>query len=212
MSLCTDRFSSTQRILLRCLLMCAMSLRPESIAFADGERERSISRSDDARLPLPTRVNGENGLAASRTKSVSNGGGLWATVLALGAILGTLSLAGRWLKPYFGAPRGLPIEAFELLGRRMIEPKVSVHLVRCGGRVLVLGLSSEGVRTLSEIDDPHEVDRLTKICVNQSDALYTATARPSSLPTDGPSKSYLSRSIKDPRHAAFKPSEERSHG
>ncbi|MBC8113026.1 MAG: flagellar biosynthetic protein FliO, partial [Candidatus Saccharimonas sp.] len=162
MSLRADRMSPAHRTLLRNALVCALCLLPHSSARAEGELERGPSRAAASSLPLPPRANGHDGVATSRPKSAANGGGLWTTVLALGAIVGALALAGRWLKPYLGAPRGLPIEALELLGRRLIEPKVSIHLVRCGGKVLVLGVSPDGVRTLSEIADPHEVDRLTE--------------------------------------------------
>ena len=170
MSLRANRMSPAHRTLLRYALVCALCLLPDSLARAEGEVERGPSRAAASSLPLPPRANGHDGAATSRTKTASNGGGLWTTVLALGAIVGALALAGRWLKPYLGAPRGLPIEALELLGRRMIEPKVSIHLVRCGGKVLVLGVSPDGVRTLSEIADPHEVERLTETCLNQADS------------------------------------------
>lgn len=175
MSLRADRMSPAHRTLLRCAFVCALCLLPDSFARAEGELERGPTRAAASSLPLPPRANGHEGAAASRTKSASNGGGLWTTVLALGAIVTALALAGRWLKPYLGAPRGLPIEAFELLGRRLIEPKVSIHLVRCGGKILVLGVSPDGVRTLSEISDPQEVARLTETCQNQMDSRQTAT-------------------------------------
>jgi flagellar biogenesis protein FliO len=58
----------------------------------------------------------------------------------------------------------LPTEALELLGKRTIEPRVSIQMVRCGGKILVLGVSPEGIRTLSEISDPVEVDLLAGAC------------------------------------------------
>ena len=175
MSLRADRMSPAHCTLLRYALVCALCLLPDSFARAEGELERGQSRTAASSLPLPPRANGHDGATASRPKTASNGGGLWTTVLALGAIVGALALAGRWLKPYLGAPRGLPIEALELLGRRLIEPKVSIHLVRCGGKVLVLGVSPDGVRTLSEIADPHEVERLTETCLNQTDSRKPVT-------------------------------------
>lgn len=167
--------SPAHRTLLRYVLVCALCLLPCSLAHAEGNLERGPSRAAASGLPLPPRANGHDGTAASRTKTASNGGGLWTTILALGAIVGALALAGRWLKPYLGVPQGLPMEALELLGRRMIEPKISIHLVRCGGKVLVLGVSPDGVRTLSEIADPGEVERLTETCLSPVDSRQTAT-------------------------------------
>jgi flagellar biogenesis protein FliO len=60
--------------------------------------------------------------------------------------------------------RGLPLEALELLGKRTIEPRVSIHIVRCGPKVLVLGVSPDGVRTLTEITDPVEIDLMAGAC------------------------------------------------
>lgn len=88
----------------------------------------------------------------------------------MGGLAVAALFAGRWLKPLSGATRSLPIEALELLGRRTIEPKVSIHMVRCGAKILVIGVTPEGVQSLSEIVDPIEVDRLTEICHQQSDS------------------------------------------
>ena len=41
---------------------------------------------------------------------------------------------------------------------------MAVHLVRCGSRMLVLGVGPDGVRTLAEISDPLEVDLLAGAC------------------------------------------------
>ena len=210
MSLRANRMSPAHRTLLRFALVCALCLVPEARVRAEGELERGPSRGAATSLPLPPRANGHDGAATSRTKTASNGGGLWTTVLALGAIVGALALAGRWLKPYLGVPRGLPIEALELLGRRMIEPKVSIHLVRCGGKVLVLGVSPDGVRTLSEIADPHEVNRLTETCLNQGDSRQTTTSPRVNSPREASMTTSAARS-REPRLATFNPSEEATH-
>ena len=210
MSLRANRMSPAHRTLLRFALVCALCLVPEARVRAEGELERGPSRGAATSLPLPPRANGHDGAATSRTKTASNGGGLWTTVLALGAIVGALALAGRWLKPYLGAPRGLPIEALELLGRRMIEPKVSIHLVRCGGKVLVLGVSPDGVRTLSEIADPHEVNRLTETCLHQGDPRQTATNHRAASTREAAPIVNNTRS-REPRVAAFPANEGATH-
>ncbi len=210
MSLRADRMSPAHRTLLRSALVCALCLLPGSLARAEGELERGPTRAAVSSLPLPPRANGRDGAATPHTKTASNSGGLWTTVLALGAIVGALALAGRWLKPYLGAPRGLPIEALELLGRRLIEPKVSIHLVRCGGKVLVLGVSPDGVRTLSEIADPHEVERLAEACLNQGGSRNTATGPRANSPREASMTASAARS-REPRLATFNPGEEATH-
>lgn len=123
--------------------------------------------SDKSGIRLPPRHNTSDAPTASRSKKSTSTGGVWTTAISLAVIVGCLSLAGYWLKPYLGAPRGLSIDALELLGRRVIEPKVAIHLVRCGRRILVLSLSPEGARTLSEITDPDEVQQLIDACHRQ---------------------------------------------
>jgi hypothetical protein len=76
-----------------------------------------------------------------------------------------LMLAVRFLKRHGPASlRGLPTEAVEALGQRILSRGVAVHLVRCGSRMLLLGVGPDGIRTLAEITDPVEVDLLTGAC------------------------------------------------
>lgn len=124
------------------------------------------SRESGQSLPLPSRSHAAD---SSHSKSVSSASSLFSTTISLGLIVGTIFLVGRWMKRNgFQGTRSLPIEAFELLGRRQIESRVAVHLVRCGNRILILGVGAGGVRTLSEIDDPTEVERLTSTCQGTS--------------------------------------------
>ena len=128
-------------------------------------RSRETSRS----LPLPSRTSAVTPNASNRGKTISSSTSLWTTFISLGLIVGTIVLVGRGLKRYgLQGTHALPIDALEVLGRRTIEPKIAVHLVRCGSRILVLGVGSDGVRTLSEIDDPEEVERLTNACRSPS--------------------------------------------
>jgi hypothetical protein len=51
-----------------------------------------------------------------------------------------------------------------VLGRRSLDNRHAVTLVRCGSRVLVLGFSPQGMHTLAEVTDPVEVDFLSGLC------------------------------------------------
>ncbi len=135
-----------------------------------GEEELpSRPRETTRGLPLPSRTGGVESNGSNRGKTISSSNNLWTTFISLGLIVGTIVLVGRGLKRYgIQGTQALPISALEVLGRQTIEPKVAVHLVRCGSRILVLGVGSDGVRTLSEIDDPEEVERLTNACRNPS--------------------------------------------
>ncbi len=84
---------------------------------------------------------------------------------SLGIVLG-LFLVVVWAVRR-GLPKGagmLPSEAVEVLGRASLIGKQNVHLVRCGGKLLLVCISPGSVQTLTEITDPDEVERLTGLC------------------------------------------------
>ncbi len=145
-----------------CLIVAAI-LAVSSHGFCQEETGRHAQR-EPSGVRLPPRSNSGEATPPSSRKTVASNGGIWTTVISLVVIVGALSVVAYWLKPYVGAARGLPIDAVELLGRRSIDQKVAIHLVRCGSRVLVLGVSAEGARTLAEITEPAEVQRLITAC------------------------------------------------
>lgn len=133
-------------------------------------KQQSAAQSDNTapispRTPLITPPAEKSGNPSRGTGSV------WGTLGALTVVL-TLILAGaRFWKKHSGVlPGGIPTEALELLGRRAIDQKQVLHLVRLGSRILVLGSSPGGIRTLAEIDDPIEVDLLTGLCQRDESA------------------------------------------
>lgn len=159
----SDSTRSQVGLVLLIVLVCTGLIT--AIGYGD-EIPARHSREPNAGVKLPPRSGSHDSDGPSSRKGAGNStaGGLWTTVISLVAIVGCLGLVGYWLRPYLGVPRGLPIDALELLGRRVIEQKVAIHLVRCGSRVLVLGVSPDGARTLSEITDPAEVRRLVDAC------------------------------------------------
>lgn len=102
-------------------------------------------------------------------------GGNWVlnTLTALGMVL-VLVLAMRWLVSRVGGrPAAAPSLAVEVLSRTAVAPKNHVVLLRVGGRVLVVGDSSQGLRSLTEIDDPEEVASLLQAVEAQREASIT---------------------------------------
>jgi len=76
-------------------------------------------------------------------------------------VLGLIAMATRWLKRVAPARfQGLPDDAVQWLGKKVIGNNEVIHLVRVGERVLVLGSGPDGLRTLSEVTDETEVARL----------------------------------------------------
>lgn len=82
-------------------------------------------------------------------------------VLVVGVFLLLVWLFRQTMPHGFG---GLPGEAFEVLGRAPLAYRQQACLVRCGEKVLLLGVSASTVNTLAEINDPAEVERLVQTC------------------------------------------------
>lgn len=115
------------------------------------------------KLRLPARHAGSDSSNASTKYHAS--ASVWGTVGALAVVLAGLVLAARYLRKHGPAGlRTLPNEAVEPLGQRLLSRGVTVHLVRCGSKVLLVGVGPDGARTLSETSDPIEVDLLTGAC------------------------------------------------
>lgn len=82
---------------------------------------------------------------------------LAALALVLALVLVLYWLARRFLPGQ--AARG-PAGGLKVLGRLALGPRKGLVLVQVGARVLVLGVSEQGVNSLANIDDPQEVARL----------------------------------------------------
>jgi flagellar biogenesis protein FliO len=100
-----------------------------------------------------------SGLYGGNVSALATAGGSLAIVVGLFLLV-------AWVVRR-GMPRNaalLPTSAVEVLGRAPLIGKQQVHLVRCGNKILLLDASPSGVKTLTEITDPAEVDRLQEIC------------------------------------------------
>lgn len=78
------------------------------------------------------------------------------------------------------APRSmtpLPPEVVESLGRTPLAGRQQMHLVRVGTKLILLSVTSTETRTLTEITDAAEVDRLAGLCQQNRPGSITATFR-----------------------------------
>lgn len=91
------------------------------------------------------------------------------TVTALGVVI-LIVFGLRAMLVKLGAAKGISTRAgaVEVLSRTAIAPKNHVLLLRVAGRVLVVGDSTAGLRTLAQIDDPDEVASLLAATTAQS--------------------------------------------
>lgn len=138
------------------------SARPDSVSARRNQSTASQPITPPARpiSPPGSKAEGASGNETSIWKTL----GSLAVVLTLFVILARL-----WKKHGPSQPTGLPNAALEILGRRPIDKAHMIYLVRLGSRVLVLGSSTDGLRTLSEITDPVEVDYLAGLCRPQQE-------------------------------------------
>lgn len=109
------------------------------------------SRSDDgaATDPKPPRPTGS---------PWSIGGPLVLILIVVGAG------ATLWKRHGVGVVPGIPRDAVEVLGRRPLDPRTTLWLVRLGSKILVFGVSPAGISTLTEVSDAVEVDLLAGLC------------------------------------------------
>jgi len=97
---------------------------------------------------------------------------------SLGIVLG-LFVVLVWFSRRF-APAGtaaIPKEAVELLGRTSLGGTHQVQLMRVGAKLLLVALTPQGARTLTEITSATEVERLSDLCRRQKPDSASASFR-----------------------------------
>jgi len=97
--------------------------------------------------------------APSATGALLRVGG--SLVLVLGVFLLLVWVFRQSVPNGFG---GLPTEVFEVLGRGQLAYRQQACLVRCGSKLLLLGIGSTTITKLAEIDEPAEVEQLLRVC------------------------------------------------
>ncbi len=87
-------------------------------------------------------------------------GAHWTTIGGLLLILATIVALGRLARRLVRRSTAHGSDGLvQVLGRWMLDRDATLHIVRIGQRVLVIGASSAGLRTLTEIDEPLEMQR-----------------------------------------------------
>jgi flagellar biogenesis protein FliO len=134
---------------------------------------RAADRFDESRLISSTQSKQSNRSTREAEKSSGAGKagdkkstGSWLTTLgSLTAVLALIFLSAKVFRAGMpAAQRSLPAEVLHVLGRKPLDFRNAIHLVRCGSRLIVVGSSQTGLSTLAEITDPGEIDQLTGLC------------------------------------------------
>jgi len=81
--------------------------------------------------------------------------------LVVGAIYGAV-VAMRWYVRRVNGDGGRLGRQVQVLESRALGPNRSLHLVRLGGRAVLLGVTAERINTLMAIEDATEVERLVE--------------------------------------------------
>jgi flagellar biogenesis protein FliO len=145
-------------------------------------QQPAVGRTDSAETassPLPLKPRA----SANHAETGERPGGLRSVVTvggSLAVVLGIFFLIVWVLRRASPSGSGtLPAEAFEVLGRAPLANRQQVHLLRCGNKLLLVAVGAAGAttKTLTEITDPVEVDRLVGLCRQARPASPAATFR-----------------------------------
>src|SRR5580704_6795124 len=104
-------------------------------------------------------------LTPSSSAPKSSMSGALSAVGALIVVIGLILVLARLFRrhaPLFN--QSLPNEVLEVLGRRYLDQRQSILLLRIGSRILVVGSSPAGLQGIGELSDPVEVDLIAGMC------------------------------------------------
>ncbi len=106
---------------------------------------------------------------AQPTRKPSNTSTITTVVGSLGVALGLFFVLAWFMRRTMPqSMTRLPSEAVEQLGRAPLAGKQNLHLLRVGGKLLLVVVTPFGAETLTEVTDPEEVDRLSALCKKTS--------------------------------------------
>lgn len=133
---------------------------PDSVVTADYQADRA-SRTGGSTTPLhsarektPIRRTEDPQSDGTNRRRLSSPA---STLVTLGAILGATYFLLLWFKRRTPGQEATSSEAIDVLCSRQLDGHTTLHVVRIGRRVLAVGSTSGGARTLATIDDPEEI-------------------------------------------------------
>ena len=162
--------------------------------------EVAPDRKPNADAALPLSPPGSSKSSPQRPANPPRAGRTLTTAVgSLGLVLAVFSVFVWFTRR--SAPRGLgplPIEVVESLGRAPLAGRQQIQLVRVGRKLILLAVTPGEARTLTEITDPVEVDRLAGLCQQNRPGSITATFR-----------QVLAQSATDPASRGPRPDDQR---
>lgn len=116
--------------------------------------------------------------SGSSSQSVSKRApSIWGTFGALLVVISIILVGAKLFKKHHPlGSAGLPREVMEVLGKKPLDARQTIHFIRCGSRILILGSSPAGLEMLSEVIDPVEVDLITGMCREGAESARSANS------------------------------------
>ncbi|MEX0655206.1 MAG: flagellar biosynthetic protein FliO [Phycisphaeraceae bacterium] len=158
----------------------ATTVSPAAAAPAGDASDADAADADPEARPLPSRESERLGPPPDDAGDRSTNNNLFAgtgsmvlnTLTALGVVIG-LILGLRWVwTKVSGQPTVGASPVVEVLARTPVAPRNHILIVRIGNRILIVGDSSAGLRTLATVDDPDEIaDLLTAVTAAQDTSI-----------------------------------------
>jgi flagellar biogenesis protein FliO len=146
-------------------------LRPVTRAKPADRSADTAAHDEPIPIPKRKRTSSSDKLAPLEARRASTGRTIRVVLSSMAIVLGLFFLV-VWL-----ARRALPksattlptdvLEVFdvlEVLGRCPLGGRHQLQLIRVGHKLLLVSITSEGAKTLTEITDPDEVNHLTGLC------------------------------------------------
>lgn len=139
-----------------------VSPRSQNSRFVDRSRAEPSPADTGESDEKPDEKPSEGKLAASSRRLA-----WWSTTaLGLAIVLAVIYAGGRAVRSFVPGMRpddtGGPVH---VLYRAALTPRQSACLIRCGDRLLLVGVGTDQMTTLAEINDPTEIDYLKGQCM-----------------------------------------------
>lgn len=140
--------------------------------------EPQVAEQSPGGLPLaPRRERSERELLEPRA-APGNSKTLTTVVGSLAVVLGLFFVVAWCMRRTLPASMTrLPSEVVEMLGRAPLAGKQNLHLLRVGGKLVLVVVTPFGAETLTEVTHPDEVERLIALCKQNSGHGPTAEFR-----------------------------------
>ncbi len=133
-------------------------------------RNRAINQIEAKTNPItPVDRQQQNKSGKANNQAARRSPSIWGTLGALLVVISIILVSAKLFKKHHPmAATNLPGEVVEVLGKKPLDARQSIHFIRCGSRILILGSSPAGLEMLSEVLDPVEVDLITGMCRERS--------------------------------------------